>query len=292
MLVYNVHGSERLEHYEPTADWTGLSKLLGWRPIFCSYVNPDSLTDTWFRLFSASSNFKDEIDVFEVDDRFVVGIDAVLWQDTCVSDTGERRADDETLKDAMASDCLESREYLLRPDYVAKRSWHFTLEGLLSGVVDYDVDPELTRALAGALADVRRSMTGEAGYTDDARYAMAIMSGAVPLMWSIVTSRHIDPALVSIRPATLVKGTRVSEAIRMLRSWDEAFAAGEPFGIQRFKAMRSAYVSGLNQAAHLLIDERAKRAGTSRNGECFCGSKRKFKRCCARKGMDEIALTW
>jgi hypothetical protein len=131
MLVYNVHGSERLEHYEPTADWTGLSKLLGWRPIFCSYVNPDSLADTWFRLFSASSNFKDEIDVFEVDDRFVVGIDAVLWQDTCVSDTGERRADDKTLKAAMASDCLESREYLLRPDYVAKRSWHFTLEGLL-----------------------------------------------------------------------------------------------------------------------------------------------------------------
>ena len=193
---------------------------------------------------------------------------------------------------ALTDEYKESTEYLLKPDYVASRSLHFTLSGLLAGQVDYEIEPELTRALAGALADVRMGMTREAGYADDARYAMVIMSGAVPFIWSLVTSRHIDPALVSIKPGTLVRRTRVGEAIGMLRAWDEIFEAGGEFTHRQFMAMRSAYISGLNQAARMLIDEAAKKAGTSRNGECFCGSGKKFKRCCARKGMDEIALEW
>ena len=52
--------------------------------------------------------------------------------------------------------------------------------------------------------------------------------------------------------------------------------------------MRAAYASGLSQAAHLLMDGRAKHAGTSHNGECFCGNGKKFKRCCDRKDMHEI----
>jgi hypothetical protein len=54
--------------------------------------------------------------------------------------------------------------------------------------------------------------------------------------------------------------------------------------------MRAAYDSGLSQAAHLLMDGRSKRAGSSHNGECFCGNGKKCKRCCDRKGMHEIAL--
>jgi hypothetical protein len=46
-------------------------------------------------------------------------------------------------------------------------------------------------------------------------------------MWSIVTSRIVKPALASIRPATLTRGTEVSEAIEMLRAWHDVCTVGE-----------------------------------------------------------------
>ena len=46
-------------------------------------------------------------------------------------------------------------------------------------------------------------------------------------MWSIVTSRIVKPALVSIRPVTLTRGTEVSEAIEMLRTWHDVCTVGE-----------------------------------------------------------------
>jgi excinuclease ABC subunit B len=39
-----------------------------------------------------------------------------------------------------------------------------------------------------------------------------------------------------------------------------------------------------------VASERARAEGVGRNDACFCGSGRKFKRCCSRKSLDQLAL--
>jgi serine/threonine-protein kinase len=61
---------------------------------------------------------------------------------------------------------------------------------------------------------------------------------------------------------------------------------------EEIQAIHSAYVSTLNECAQIFVSEVASELGISRNSPCMCGSGKKFKRCCSRATMDEIANRW
>lgn len=79
MLLYTAYGEQSAGEYQSVAEGTGLERYLGYRPLFCSLINPDSLTDTWFRIFSASPSFSRYIDVYEVEAEQAIPMDTVAW---------------------------------------------------------------------------------------------------------------------------------------------------------------------------------------------------------------------
>lgn len=76
-----------------------------------------------------------------------------------------------------------------------------------------------------------------------------------------------------------------------LARWDDCLG-DVTFGHSSFDHMRDSFITGFDQLAHTIVAMMANRIGTNRNDSCFCGSGRKFKKCCMRKGLYELARDW
>ncbi len=300
MLLYTVHAAEPLPGLGSVADSSGLSRRLGYRPLFCTLLDPGSLADAWFRAYAASPSYVQVIDVYEVDDAVAVPMDVVTWCDECL---GRTAPDDDALTRALSPDDAAYTDYLLDPDATVRRTWRFDVLDILNGRLDGLGLDERERALgARSMAAVRAlpqrpdvsigsSLGG--GYdsiTLEVWYRLMLTASLMPLVWSRVTGVALLGELLALEPDVLATTPGFVEAQAHVSAWDRSVGCGEPFGHERFGVMRASFVRGLDQMAAQVAGERARTEGVGRNDACFCGSGRKFKRCCSRKSLDQLAL--
>ena len=300
MLLYTAHAAESLSELESVADSSGLSRRLGYRPLFCTLLDPSSLADTWFRAYAASPSYVQVIDVYEVDDAAAVPMDVVTWCDECL---GRTAPDDGALTRALSPDDAACTDYLLDVSATVRRTWRFDVLDILNGRLDGLGLDERERALvARSMAAVRAlpqrpdvsigsSLGG--GYdsiTLEVWYRLMLTASLMPLVWSRVTGVALLGELLALEPDVLATTPGFVEAQAHVSAWDRSVGAAEPFGHERFGVMRASFVRGLDQMAAQVAGERARTEGVGRNDACFCGSGRKFKRCCSRKSLDQLAL--
>ena len=300
MLLYTAHAAEPLPGLGSVADSSGLSRRLGYRPLFCTLLDPGSLADAWFRAYAASPSYVQVIDVYEVDDDAAVPMDVVTWCDECL---GRDAPDDDALTRALSPDDAVCTDYLLDVSATVRRTWRFDVLDILNGRLDGLGLDERERALvARSMAAVRAlpqrpdvsigsSLGG--GYdsiTLEVWYRLMLTASLMPLVWSRVTGVALLGELLALEPDVLATTPGFVEAQAHVSAWDRSVGAAEPFGHERFGVMRASFVRGLDQMAAQVAGERARTEGVGRNDACFCGSGRKFKRCCSRKSLDQLAL--
>ncbi len=306
MLLYTVYGEMPADKLDSTAQRLGLERFLGYRPHFCTYINPDSLADTWFRAFSASPRFVRVIDVYEVDDAQAVPMDVVTWCETCfgANDTPAPN-DDRLLGAALNADCPHATDYIVPFGLEPSRMWRFDVLRLLNGQLgELGLDGREEAALQHSMERVRALPRehGELFFDSfggrvkelplEMWYHIMVVAGLVPFVWSRVLGRRIAPELLDIDPWDLMRTTGYRRAQAGVAAWDRSLGVPAQFGHADFEAMRDDFLAGCDQLAHDLVGKRAAAAGTARNGTCFCGSGSKYKRCCMRKGLDALARDW
>jgi hypothetical protein len=184
-----------------------------------------------------------------------------------------------------------------------RRTWRFDVLDILNGRLDgLGLDERERVLVARSMAAVRAlpqrpdvsigsSLGG--GYdsiTLEVWYRLMLTASLMPLVWSRVTGVALLGELLALEPDVLATTPGFVEAQAHVSAWDRSVGGGEPFGHERFGAMRASFVRGLDQMAAQVAGERARTEGVGRNDACFCGSGRKFKRCCSRKSLDQLAL--
>ena len=256
------------------------------------------------------------IDVYEVDDAVAVPMDVVTWCDECL---GRAAPDDDALTRALSPDDAACTDYLLDVSARVRRTWRFDVLDILNGRLDgLGLDERERVLVARSMAAVRAlpqrpdvsigsSLGGGypqrpdvsigsslgGGYdsiTLEVWYRLMLTASLMPLVWSRVTGVALLGELLALEPDVLATTPGFVEAQAHVSAWDRSVGCGEPFGHERFCAMRASFVRGLDQMAVQVASERARAEGVGRNDACFCGSGRKFKRCCSRKSLDQLAL--
>ena len=302
MLLYTVHGKEGGNDRRSVAVESGLSDYLGYVPMFCSLVNRDSLTDTWFRVYSASPSFVEVIDVYEVDDVEASPMDVVDWCNLCLRE--QYPSDSRPFELMMNGHHPESTDYLLNPKAAVRRQWRFDVLDLINCSVDgIEGDEQLKKALALSMRKLRAAPSKMSSFyesvsgrdalsgqlTMETWYRLVTLSGAIPFIWSTVTGNDISPRLVDIDVADLGKTGGLQKAQLLLAEWDNTLGENDEFSHAQFQAMRSFFIDGCDQLAHSIADGVASKLRMGRNDECFCGSGKKYKKCCSRKSLDELS---
>lgn len=301
MLLYTAHAREAHSGQVSVAQATGLERRLGYAPLFCTLLDPDSLADTWFRAYAASPSYVQVVDVYEVDDAAATPMDVVTWCDECL-ERGE--VDPEALSRALAPSDATCTDYLLDPAAAPHRTWRFDVLDILNGRLDGlglgDADRErVARSMAAVRAFPRRPDVSLAsslggGYdsiTLEVWYRLMLTASLIPLVWSQVTGRALPGELLALDPGVLASTPDFAQAQANVAAWDLSVGSGESFGHERFAAMRAGFLRALDEVAAQIVAGRARRAGVSRNDACICGSGLKFKKCCSRKGIDELVAS-
>lgn len=301
MLLYTAHAREAQAGQASVAQATGLERRLGYAPLFCTLLDPDSLADTWFRAYAASPSYVQVVDVYEVDDEAATPMDVVTWCDECM---GQGEADPEALSRALAPSDATCVDYLIDPAAAPHRAWRFDVLDILNGRLDGlgldDADRDrVARSMAAVRAfphrpDVSLTSSLGGGYgsiTLELWYRLMLTASFIPLVWSQVTGRALPGELLALDPGVLAATPGFAQAQKSVAAWDLSIGSGTPFGHERFAAMRASFLRALDEVAAQVVAGRARRAGVSRNDACFCGSGLNFKRCCLRKGLDELVAS-
>ena len=199
MWLYSAQGLEKPKYKESTAEKAGLSAHLGYRPLFCSYVNPDSLSDTWFRIWSAAPGRVDELWLMEVDDSEVITLDSLLWTNGYLS--GEKKDFDKVLNTPFC----ESTDLLIKPDTQPKQIYKFPFLDIINGTYDdWDIANEEKVVWLFITQQIREFQQSSRIYgTDDnfvssdpssvtceQWYGLATYTGLIAYIWAIATGRR------------------------------------------------------------------------------------------------------
>lgn len=301
MLLYTAHAREAHAGQASVAQETGLERRLGFAPLFCTLLDPGSLADTWFRAYAASPSYVQVVDVYEVDDAAAAPMDVVTWCDECL---GRGEADHEALSRALAPSDATCVDYLLDPSAVPRRTWRFDVLDILNGRLDGlglggEDRERAARSMAAVRAFPRRPDVSLAsslggGYdsiTLEVWYRLMLTASFMPLVWSHVTGKALPGELLALDPGVLAATPGFAQAQADVAAWDRSIGSGESFGHERFAVMRASFLRALDELAAQVVAGRARRAGVSRNDACICGSGLKFKRCCSRKSLDELAAS-
>ena len=299
MWLYSAQGLEKPKYKETTAEKAGLSAHLGYRPLFCSYVNPDSLSDTWFRIWSAAPGRVDELWLMEVDDSEVITLDSLLWTNGYLS--GEKKDFDKVLNTPFC----ESTDLLIKPDTQPKQIYKFPFLDIINGTYDdWDIANEEKVVWLFITQQIREFQQSSRIYgTDDnfvssdpssvtceQWYGLATYTGLIAYIWAIATGRREKRfnKFLSIYDTAALRGA-LSAAGPLMYKWDEAAAGNGSFSRDEFLEMRNIFIRGANlygqEAAKSVADEEK----IGRNDPCFCGSGLKYKKCHGQMSLDEMA---
>ena len=91
-----------------------------------------------------------------------------------------------------------------------------------------------------------------------------------------------------MHPIWLMQNESFDTYQELLAEWDESMSKDAVFDYGAFYKMHDAFVRACDKLAHKVAEEVARAARIGRNDTCFCGSGRKYKKCCSRKGLDEL----
>lgn len=148
------------------------------------------------------------------------------------------------------------------------------------------------RLLPSQVDSLRESIGGRIDLnhiTMEMWYRLITTNGIIPALWSIATGKEAPTMLVSFDLGDLLQTSNFKKFQLMLAEWDSTLDEDETFSHERFNEMRMTFANDCDQLAGKFAATRAAAEHIGRNDVCFCGSGRKYKKCCAWKGFDEVA---
>ena len=112
ILLYTVQGNDEIPGYGygSMADESGLTDYLGYRPFFCTRIDPDSIAQSSFRIWAASPQIVDKIIMFEIEESECIPMNIVDWSNNCLGHSN----DTETLKAVLNNDQPTMTDYLVK----------------------------------------------------------------------------------------------------------------------------------------------------------------------------------
>jgi len=301
VLLITVQGGEQKDGWS-TADQAGLTDFLGYRPYFCTLVDEDSLSETWFRLWAASPRCPEEIICFSIPEEDCIPINLLDWSNNCLCMSPKQ----DEIRDCLNKNLPHATDYLvkeipedaLRLPVAALYQSSSVLESLLKDIYDapeyvvtyakesHTIFLERTRALL----ETDSFCYGKSRAKEDVAFAYwAIrMSGIIPFLWAILAKKDAQPGLLAINAADFIGTPAYIRAQDILMEWDNRISNNSPFTIEEYQEMRSQFISALDILANKHTELIAKAKGIGRNDKCFCGSGKKFKQCHANRPMDVL----
>ena len=307
MLLYCRH-DEDMSKQDRFSDECGLTFALGQRIIACALIDDQSLVKSWCSVLSLEDLGVEIVDVYEVDDEEAIAFDTRKFNDLIqVGPDGSASLRASDYESVFEVENPDEAIYLLKPGFTAKRTWRFDLRDIFHGRIDSFVkqcqlDPEQSQYLMAAV-DELNDLCDETTYreaieayglatmvTYEDYYPFFVWSGLFVLIWSTVTGRTFNPWFLTLFPYHFRQAKSMDRYDRLLTESEQR--NGGIRSREEIQAIHSAYVSTLNECAQIFVNEVASELGISRNSPCMCGSGKKFKRCCSRATMDEIANRW
>lgn len=259
--------------------------------MFCSRVDEGSLVETWFRVTCAMPNFVEAVDVYDVDEAEAVPLDMVRWAASAFDDDPWPMSEDAIEACLVRGTSDSSTDWLARPD--ARQVWHLDMRDVVAGRVGglretmRMADDAVRRGFVNVTYDNGRPM-GADEMSLEGWYRVLMSVGFVPWAWSSITGRDVPMRLVYMGADAWQGSSDYGRYGALMGAWDASMSGGERFSQQSFDAMHASFKASCDGAARKLTADMARVAHIGRNTMCPCGSGRKFKRCCARKGMDAL----
>lgn len=292
--LYTVQGREAKDKTS-VDDTSGLTAYLGYRPIFCTKVDENSLTETWFRIWAASPRGTDIINIFEVDESECIPINLLEWTNECMCEN----ADEETIAAVLNDNNKIATDYLVKEIPAVRIEIPVRLLMNQTTVYERLLNIKKNDSVLNIFKAVQQSckynvgkahMKGVMDVNSDstmAQYGIMRMSGIVPFLWSIATKRGVNDVLMSIMPEEF-NCFSFTKAQILLESWDSIIENGGEFIEDAYREMHDLFIEAINTATKTSIARVAKAKGIGRNNKCPCGSGKKFKHCHSGKDLDFI----
>ena len=279
---------------DSVADKTGLTAYLGYRPYFCTKLDPNSLAESWFRLWMASPRYPETINIFIIDESEAIPMNVLDWSNKCLH--GKFTPE--------IFESIKNDHYSLATDYLVKEipETRIAIEpaALLysTEIYDYALGStyeekericDMFKLVQDNCIDYAKKMKEKKPKTDDKDILYSILrnSGIVSFLWQVATGCSVTTSLYTITLTDLFSAS-FTTAENLLLKWDAAIESGEEFTYEDFELMRSEFLKALDIAAKSAAAREAKLNGIGRNDLCSCGSGKKFKHCHATKGIDEM----
>lgn len=294
LLLYTVQGSN--DHpTDSVADERGLTKYLGYRPIFCTPLDPDSLSESWFRIWAAAPRYPENIYIFEMDESECIPMNSVDWTNICLSK--DDPSDDE-LKSVLNDLHPDMTDYLIKelPEDPFKISIPMCLTinfaemlRLSQADVARDIFADVQNSIMEALnkRTFYSSISGRRMSTVsyDSMYGMIRMSGIITVFWTLATLKSGSAVAFHIKPEDLWKTTPFLRAQGLLAIWDQKIGTETAFTYDEYREMHANFIKALDLAASNVWNIPFH---VGANDPCPCGSGKKYKKCCKNIRLDEL----
>lgn len=292
--LYTVQGREAKDKTS-VADTSGLTAYLGYRPVFCTKIDENSLAETWFRIWAASPRGTDIINIFEVDESECIPINLLEWTNECMCEN----ADEETIAAVLNDNNKIATDYLVKEIPAVRIEIPVRLLMNQTTVYERLLNIKKNDSVLNIFKAVQQSCKYNVGkahmksimdVNSDStmtQYGIMRMSGIVPFLWSIATKRGVNDVLMSIMPEEF-NCFSFTKAQILLESWDSIIENGGEFIEDAYREMHDLFIEAINTATKTSIARVAKAKGIGRNDKCPCGSGKKFKHCHSGKDLDFI----
>jgi len=292
MILYTVQGDKNGK--DSVADKSGLTEYLGYRPIFCSRIDSESLAESWFKIWSTSPRYPRTIYMFIMDSADCIPMNVLDWTNKCL----ERNPDKETIASVLYADAASTlmTDYLVRE--IPENAIEISVPALLYSTEIYkysfgDANGiletfEKTQHSCDVKINELRSKTSKNGpQLDDIEYAATRLSGIIPVLWQIATGHNMKRFAYMLKPCDF-SGSTFHAAEELLIKWDKAIASKKEFTKEEFEEMHQLFLQGLDVAVKNMLTRESKASGVNRNDLCPCGSGLKYKQCCSKSGINDL----
>ena len=292
MILFTVQGDKNGK--DCVADESGLTEYLGYRPVFCSRLDPNSLAESWFKIWSASPRYPRTINIFIMDSADCIPMNVLDWTNKCLRRTPDKTtiadvlyADTESdlMTDYLVKEIPESRIEISVPALLYSTEIFEYAFGNENGIIETF---EKTQHSCDIRIKEIQSKTPKNGpKLDDIEYAVLRMSGIIPVLWQIATGHNMKRFAYMLKPCDF-SGVTFHAAEELLIKWDKAIASKKEFTKEEFEEMHQLFLQGLDVAVKNMLTRESKASGVNRNDLCPCGSGLKYKQCCSKSGINDL----
>ena len=248
MLLWTVQGDERNNGIESVADYTGLTDFLGYRPLFCSKLEPKSLEESWFNVFAAAPRCADRIEIYDVDDSLVIPLDSLRWGNEVLRN---HHFGDATLFEDITSRANLICEWLIPSECVYKRKWTFKISDMMEGKYSsWPVSRQRRKTLAQHTQDCQAPVSRIAGSRDvdsGLWYRAMMRTGTFAIIWETVCGITSPAADISLKQLT--DNESYTRAEQLLLQWSDAIDSLENkgFNVDNYARMKRCFLASLKE---------------------------------------------